>query len=173
MPRTRIDIPDVIEYLSILDEAGHLDEDLAPEIPDDTLIQLYTTMLLGRRFDARQLSLQRQGRIGTFPPITGQEAAHLGAVAALRPTDWMVPAFRETAAEFWRGRSLESVLMANNGFAEGNRVEDHRNDLPLSVPIATQTLHAVGLAWAMKYRQTDSVAMTFFGDGATSEGDFH
>lgn len=173
MPRSRIDIPDIIEYLSILDEDGHLDSELEPEIPDDALMRMYHYMLQGRRFDARLLNLQRQGRIGTFPPITGQEAAHLGAVAALTPSDWMAPAFRETAAELWRGRTLESVIIANNGFAEGNRIDADRNDLPISIPIASQILHAVGLGWAMKYRRTDAVAMTFFGDGATSEGDFH
>ena len=73
------------------------------------------TLLLARRFDERLLSLQRQGRIGTFPPISGQEAAHLGAAAVLKPKDWMVPAFREMAAALWRGQSLESIVIYNNG----------------------------------------------------------
>ena len=119
------------------------------------------------------MNLQRQGRIGTFPPINGQEAAQLGAVALLRPSDWMVPAFRETAAEIWRGRSLESVTIYNHGYSEGAEIPQDLNNLPISVPVGSQILHAVGLGWAAKYRQTDDVAMTFFGDGATSEGDFH
>ena len=81
MPRKAIDLPEKVEYLSILDEKGRLDKTLEPQIPGDTLIKLYDTMLMGRRFDERLLSLQRQGRIGTFPPIKGQEAAQLGAVA--------------------------------------------------------------------------------------------
>jgi pyruvate dehydrogenase E1 component alpha subunit len=85
----------------------------------------------------------------------------------------MVPAFRETAAELWRGRTLESVLLYNNGYNEGSRISDDRNDLPISVPVGTQILHAVGLGYAIKYRQRNDVAMAFFGDGATSEGDFH
>jgi pyruvate dehydrogenase E1 component alpha subunit len=85
----------------------------------------------------------------------------------------MVPAFRETAAEIWRGRSLESVIIYNNGYSEGAEIPPDLNNLPISVPVASQILHAVGLGWAAKYRQTDDVAMTFFGDGATSEGDFH
>ena len=89
-------------------------------------------MLLARRFDERLLSLQRQGRIGTFPPISGQEAAHLGAAAVLRPSDWVVPAFREMAADIWRGRSLESIIVYNNGFSEGGRVPADRNDMPIS-----------------------------------------
>jgi pyruvate dehydrogenase E1 component alpha subunit len=173
MPRREISIPDKIEYLSILSESGELDRALEPDIPDDLLLRLFRTMLLARKFDERLLNLQRQGRIGTFPPISGQEASQLGAVAVLRPADWFVPAFRETAAEIWRGRSLESVILYNNGFNEGVDIPKGSNDLPISVPVGSQIIHAVGLGWAARYRQTDDVAMAFFGDGATSEGDFH
>jgi pyruvate dehydrogenase E1 component alpha subunit len=173
MPRHPIDLPDNIEYIAVLDENGHLDKTLEPEMAPELLLELYHAMVLGRRFDQRLLNLQRQGRIGTFPPITGQEAAQLGSIACLRPTDWMIPAFRETAAELWRGRSLESVILANNGFNEGGRIPENINNLPVSIPVGSQVLHAVGLGWAMRYRKADSVAMTFFGDGATSQGDFH
>ena len=173
MPRNTINIPDKVEYLSILNEKGELDASLEPDIPEDLLLKLHRALLLGRKFDERLLNLQRQGRIGTFAPISGQEAAQLGAVAPLRPSDWMVPAFRETAAEIWRGRSLESVILYNNGYSEGAEIPQNLNNLPISVPVGSQILHAVGLGWAAKYRQTDNVAMAFFGDGATSEGDFH
>ena len=116
MPRRVIDLPDKIEYLSILDENGALDPNLDPEISDSLLLKLYRTMVLARKFDERLMNLQRQGRIGTFPPISGQEAAHLGTAAVLEPSDWFVPAFRETAAEIWRGRSLEPPTPAP-GFA--------------------------------------------------------
>jgi pyruvate dehydrogenase E1 component alpha subunit len=173
MPRSKINISDKIEYLSILDEKGTVDKTLEPKIPNTLLIKLYRSMLLTRRFDERLLSLQRQGRIGTFPPITGQEAAHMGAAAVLRPSDWMVPSFRETGAELWRGRSLESIFLYNAGFSEGARIAEDRNDLPVSIPVGSQILHAVGLGWAIKYRQKKDVAMTFFGDGGSSQGDFH
>jgi len=173
MPRKEINIADKVEYLSILDENGELDTDLEPDIPEEVLLKLHRSMVLGRKFDDRLLSLQRQGRIGTFPPIRGQEAAHLGAAAVLELSDWFVPAFREAAAEIWRGRSLESFIIYYNGFGEGAFIPPDRNDLPVSVPVGSQILHAVGLAWAAKYRQTDRVAMTFLGDGATSQGDFH
>ncbi len=173
MPRERITLPDTIERLSILSEQGELDAGLEPRIEKDTLLKLHRTMLLTRRFDERLLSLQRQGRVGTFAPVSGQEAAHLGAAAVLRATDWMVPAFRETAAEIWRGRPLASVIVYYNGFNEGGAIAAERNDLPISVPVGSQILHAAGIAWAMKYRGKDDVAMAFFGDGATSQGDFH
>ncbi len=173
MPRKKITISEKVEYLSILNDKGQLDKELEPDIGEDVLLKLHRTMLLARRFDERILNLQRQGRIGTFAPIKGQEAAQLGTIAHLRPSDWMVPAFRETAAELWRGRSLESIIIYNNGFGEGVDIPEDRNDLPISVPVGSQVIHAVGLGWAAKYRQKDDVAMTYFGDGATSEGDFH
>ncbi|MFO7741183.1 MAG: pyruvate dehydrogenase (acetyl-transferring) E1 component subunit alpha [Anaerolineae bacterium] len=174
MPREVIDLPYQVEYLSVLDEEGNLlDEDLEPEIPDERLLRMHRMMLLARRFDERMLQLQRQGRIGTFAPIKGQEAAQIGIVAALRESDWMVPSFREQAASLWRGQSMESFLLAYAGFYQGNELPEDVRNLPVSVPVGTQPLHAVGLSYAMKYRGDDDVVVTFFGDGATSEGDFH
>lgn len=173
MPRKFIEIPDKLEDLAILDENGELDESLEPDIPSALLLKLYRAMVLGRRFDQRQLNLQRQGRIGTFPPITGQEASNIGTIAWLQPSDWFVPSFRETAAEIWRGRTLENIIIANNGYSEAAKEGGGSNDFPMSVPVGSQMLHAVGLAWGMRYRKKKDVVMTYFGDGATSEGDFH
>jgi TPP-dependent pyruvate/acetoin dehydrogenase alpha subunit len=94
-------------------------------------------------------------------------------VAALRESDWLAPSFRETAAEIYRGRSMESVLLYYGGYNQGGHVAEGLNTLPINIPVATQTLHAVGLGYAMKYRRRDDVALVFLGDGATSEGDFH
>lgn len=173
MGHNAIDPPAPIDHLSILDENGNLDAELAPDIAGDVHGKMFRAMLLGRRFDEKMLDLQRQGRIGTFPPIKGQEAAQIGSVALLRDSDWLVPSFRETAAEIMRGRSLESVLLYYNGFNEGVIIPESQKDMPMAVPVASQILHAVGLGWAAKYRRTDEVVMVFFGDGATSEGDFH
>jgi pyruvate dehydrogenase E1 component alpha subunit len=173
MGRKHLTLPNNIEYLSILDENHTLDTTLEPDISTEVHRKMFRAALLGRRFDERMLDLQRQGRIGTFPPIKGQEASQIGSVALLRDSDWLVPAFRETAAEIMRGRSMESVLLYYNGYNEGTIIPATQRDLPMAVPVASQTLHAVGLGLAAKYRKTDEVVMTFFGDGATSEGDFH
>lgn len=173
MPRTKIEIPDTIEFLSILDEHGNVDRELEPKITDTELLDLYRSMLLGRRFDERMVDLQRQGRIGTFPPIKGQEASQIGSIFQLTPDDWFVPAFRETAAEIWRGRSLESILLYYNGFNEGAILDKSQKDLPMAIPVSTQILHATGLGYAANYKKTGEIVMVFFGDGATSEGDFH
>jgi pyruvate dehydrogenase E1 component alpha subunit len=173
MGRSPIDPPAPIDHISILDENGKLDTALQPDITNDMHLKMFRAMLLGRRFDEKMLDLQRQGRIGTFPPIKGQEAAQIGSVALLRDSDWLAPSFRETAAEIMRGRPMESVLLYYNGFNEGTLIPTGQRDLPMSVPVASQIIHAVGLGWAAKYRRTDEVVMVFFGDGATSEGDFH
>jgi len=173
MPRTEIELPYHIDYISVLDENGELDKGLEPDIPDDELLKIHRYMFLGRLFDAQILSLQRQGRIGTFAPTKGQEASQLGAVSIMRDSDWFVPSFREAVAFLWRGATMEGILLAYAGFSEGNKIPEGQNNLPVAVPVGSQTLHAVGIAYGMKYRKKDDLAMVFFGDGATSEGDFH
>lgn len=170
MPRQSLDLP-LIECLSILDADGKLDTALEPAIPPDDLRRLYRTFLLARRFDERMLRLQRQGRIGTFGPIRGHEAAVLGGVYALRPSDWLVPYYREWAAYMWRGWPLESLILFYAGYSEGMRVPDGLRDLPLCIPIASQVPHAVGVAYAARHKGEDSVALCYFGDGASSHGD--
>jgi pyruvate dehydrogenase E1 component alpha subunit len=173
MPRTEIKLQHKIEYLSVLDEDGNLDKELEPELSDALLRKLHRAMLLGRRFDERMLRLQRQGRLGTFPPIKGQEAAHLGAVAAIRPSDWFVPAFRETAAEIWRGRAMDDILVYYAGYNQAGFIPEEVRNLPMAIPVATQIPHAVGLSFGAKYSGKDEITLVFFGDGASSEGDFY
>jgi pyruvate dehydrogenase E1 component alpha subunit len=173
MPRTIVEPQFAIEHLSVLDADGNLDSALEPAIPPDELKRLHRAMLLARRFDERMLRLQRQGRIGTFAPIKGQEAAQIGSVSALRRTDWMVPSFRETASMLWRGWPMERLLLFFAGYLEGGRPADDQRDLPVCIPVGTQLPHAVGLAYAAQYRGDDAAVMVYCGDGATSEGDFH
>jgi pyruvate dehydrogenase E1 component alpha subunit len=173
MPKKEIDLEYKIEHLSILNQDGELDSELEPDISDDLLIRMHRMMLLTRRFDERMLNLQRQGKMGTFAPIKGQEASQIGAVAVLEDEDWMVPSFREMAAEVWRGKPMEDMLLVFSGFNEGSRVPEKSRNLPVCIPVASQLLHAVGIAYAIKYKQEKNVVMVFHGDGATSEGDFH
>ena len=173
MPRTPLEPRFQVEYLSILDAEGRLDASLEPRIPAAELKRLYRAMLLGRRLDERMVRLQRQGRIGTFAPIKGQEASQIGSICTLRPSDWMVPSFRETAAMLWRGWPIEKLLLFFAGYLEGGQPAPDQRDLPICIPVATQLPHAVGLAYAAQYRNEDAVVMAYFGDGATSEGDFH
>ena len=173
MPRTKVEPRFQVDYLSVLDSDGTLDVALEPDIPTDELARMYRAMLLARRLDERMVRLQRQGRIGTFAPLKGQEAAQIGSVAALSPHDWMVPSFRETAAMLWRGWPIEKMLLFFAGYLEGGQPATGQRDLPITIPVATQLPHAVGLAYAAQYKDDDAVVMAYFGDGATSEGDFH
>jgi pyruvate dehydrogenase E1 component alpha subunit len=173
MPRTALEPRFQVEYLSILDADGKLDTALEPDIPAAELRRMYRAMVLGRHLDERMVRLQRQGRIGTFAPIKGQEASQVGSVALLRSQDWMVPSFRETAAMLWRGWPIEKLLLFFAGYVEGSQPGPQQNDLPVCIPVATQLPHAVGLAYAAQYRGDDAVVLAYFGDGATSEGDFH
>ena len=169
MPRQRIDL-DAIDSLSIVDEEGRVDRALEPEIPADDLRRLYRTFLVARRFDERMLVLQRQGRIGTYLPARGHEAAVLGSVYPLRAADWMVPVWREWAAYVWRGWPLENLILLYAGFLDGMSVPSGIRDLPVCVPMGTHVPHAVGLACAARFRREDSVVLCYFGDGASSEG---
>jgi pyruvate dehydrogenase E1 component alpha subunit len=85
----------------------------------------------------------------------------------------MVPSFRETAAMVWRGWPIERLLSFYSGHLEGGQPAADQRDLPVTIPVATQVPHAVGLGYAVQYKRDEAVVMTFFGDGATSEGDFH
>ena len=163
-----------IDYVSILDEHGNFDAQLGSDlISNDELVQLYEQMLTSRRFDEVAFKLQRSGRMGTYPQNMGQEATSLGAAFALEPHDWLVPCYRENTGLFHRGLPMEYILLHWMGDERGNQIPRELFMTPLAIPIGTQMLHATGLAWASKYRGESNIACTFFGDGATSEGDFH
>ena len=173
MPRKTIKIKSKIEYLSILNGMGNTDEALDPQLDADLSLRIYRLMLTARRLDERCINLQRQGRIGTFAPCRGQEAAHCAASVVMDKEDWIVHAFREPASLFHRGWPLESILRFWGGYEEGCVPPEGVNDLPYAVPIASQLPHAMGIAWAMKLREDRHAVLCHCGDGATSEGDFH
>jgi pyruvate dehydrogenase E1 component alpha subunit len=163
-----------IENVSILDAEGRFDEKLGKGlIPDADLVKLYGHMCTCRHLDEVAFKLQRSGRMGTYPQNMGQEAASLGAAYALNNDDWLVTCYRENCGLFWRGVPMESILLHWMGDERGNAMPRPHHATPIAVPIGTQMLHATGLAWAAKYRGEKRIACTFFGDGATSEGDFH
>ena len=163
-----------ISYLQVLDDKGNLDVNLEPRLDKDELIRLYRAMLLAREADQRMLKLQRQGRLGTFAPCTGQEAAVCGPTLAMSPKDWFVGSFRELGGRLMRGESLAQTFLYYGGYEEGNTLPASARTLPVAVPVGSQIPHAVGIAYAVKYRgEKDAAVVVFFGDGATSEGDFH
>lgn len=173
MPRKTLNIKRKVEYLSILDGKGQLDDKLDPKLDADKSIYIYRLMLTARRLDEKCINLQRQGRIGTYGPCRGQEACHCAATIVMDPKDWVVHAFREPSSFYHRGWPLETVLRFWGGYEEGCRPPDGVNDLPIAVPIASQIPHAMGIAWGMKLRGEKQAVLCYCGDGSTSEGDFH
>lgn len=173
MPLTEIEKFNV-SYLQILDENGKLDPELEPPLAEADLLRLYRAMFLAREGDQRMLKLQRQGRLGTFGPTTGQEASVCGPTLAMTEKDWFVGSFRELGGRLMRGETMQQAFLFHNGYEEGNVAPNSERTLPISIIVGSQALHAVGLAYAMKHKgEKDSAVVVFFGDGATSEGDFH
>jgi len=172
----------VEDLLQVVREDGTPRENLEPELPADELKKLYRGLVLVRTIDTRMLSLQRQGRIGFYVPSSGEEALQIGSVAALRPEDWIFPAYREPGVALWRGFPLGKYVCQMYGNAEdlmkGRQMPNHYavrdiNVVSISSPVGTQIPQAVGAAWAMKIRGDAAVSIVYFGDGATSQGDFH
>jgi pyruvate dehydrogenase E1 component alpha subunit len=153
-----------------------------PALPAHELLKMYRAMLLTRAVDARAMAMQRQGRIPFYVPATGQEACNVGSAAALQPQDWIFPAYREPGAALYRGfpvrRLFAQLLATAEDLIKGHQMAVHYGDRSINYvtstsPVGTQIPIAVGTALAAKLRGDPVVALAYFGDGATSTGDFH
>jgi 2-oxoisovalerate dehydrogenase E1 component alpha subunit len=139
----------------------------------DLLAEAYRRMVIGRRFDAQATALTKQGRLAVYPSSRGQEACQVGGVLALRDTDWLFPTYRDSMALITRDIDPAEALTLLRGDWHCGYDPRATRTAPQCTPLATQSPHAVGLAYAAKRRGEDTVAMVFVGDGGTSEGDFH
>ena len=162
-----------IRRLSILDETGRVDEALMPPLSAPEIWHMYESMVLSRTFDERAVALQREGRLGTYPPITGQEAAQVGSACAIAATDWVFPSFREMGVHLTLGYPIQQLFQYWTGDERGQRVPPQLNIFPLCVAVGSQIPQAVGAALAARYRHDPIAVVAYFGDGATSKGDFH
>ena len=161
-----------LETLRVIDAQGNLvaeDPGLDPELYQ----AMYRNMVLSRTLDRRMLALQRQGRIGTYAMLEGQEAVQIGSALALDPNDFVFPSYREHGVQVTRGLPMEVLLAYWKGLPNAAwDIEKYRTGI-VTVPIASQLPHAVGYSYMSKLRGEDTVTITYFGDGATSEIDFH
>jgi len=161
------------EAVQILDEDGRVREDASvPDLDDERLVEMYEQMRYARHLDERATTLHRQGRMGTYPPLAGQEAAQVGSTHALDDEDWVCYQYREHGVPIVRGLS-EEYLLYWLGHERGNEWLAERHVFPVNISIASHLPHATGMAWAAKLRGDDGIVACHFGDGATSEGDFH
>jgi len=172
MPKTTIKSFD-IERLQILDEHGNCDEALRPALSDEQIRTLYENIVLARTFDEKAFKLQREGRLGTYASILGQEAAQVASALALKTTDWMFPSFREAGASIIRGLPPRIILQYWSGDERGNVIPEGQNDFPITIPVGTQIPIAAGAAWGAKLNGDNVAVLVYLGDGATSKGDFH
>jgi pyruvate dehydrogenase E1 component alpha subunit len=141
---------------------------------DELALEGYRVMVRGRRFDERSVSLQRQGRMVTLAPGIGQEAATVGAAMAVdAKTDWFVPQYRELAGQLWHGYPLRLAFLWHVGHPIAFQIPGDLKMLPFQAAIAGQLPQAVGLAWGLKLKGDPGVVLAIFGDGGTSQGDFH
>ena len=139
-----------VEAFSLLDEDGKLHKGAEAPMSDDLALEALRFMTLARVFDEKSFSLQRQGRLGTFAPIFGQEASVLGPALALDPArDWVVPQYRESAALFRQGFPLERLALYRLGFQLGANVPEGVGIIPHQISLAAQVPHGVGLAWGL------------------------
>lgn len=164
-----------IFYTQYLNPEGQLTQPLPPSLFNQFSLwqRLYEFMLLNRAFDTKAINLQRTGRMGTYPSSNGHEAIHIGLGAALNQEDIFVPYYRETGTMLMRGVRLEEILLYWGGDERGSDYQDQPHDLPICVPIATQSLNAAGVAAALKYKKEKRAVLTTIGDGGTSKGDFY
>ncbi|MFC1647908.1 pyruvate dehydrogenase (acetyl-transferring) E1 component subunit alpha [Nanoarchaeota archaeon] len=164
-----------VKYISVMDEDSNVDERLMPDLNDDDLKSMYWYMNLSRQLDNKMLNLQKQGHMGTFASIHGQEGGEVALAYAVRdvPNVWFVPTFRETAALITHGVPMDQILRYWGGFEEGSRISKDLEVLPVSIPIGSQLDHAQGISHAMKIKGEKGASIVFFGDGATSEGETH
>jgi len=139
----------------------------------DVLLDLHRRMVLGRQVDVQCTALAKQGRLAVYPSSRGQDACEVGAVLALREVDWLFPTYRDTVAILTRGVPAEQALTLLRGDWHCGYDPYQFRVAPQCTPLATNTLHAVGLAHGARLRGQDVVALTLLGDGATSEGDTH
>lgn len=162
------------EMFQVLDKDGKVvNKDYEPKIDNDTLLNMYRIMSLTRIADVKALQYQRQGRMLTFAPVQGQEAAQIGPMAACKKEDFLVPAFREMAGMLYKGVSLYQAYLYWYGNEFGSRFDDGVNVMPVNVPIGSQINHAAGVAYAAKLQKKDQISVTYIGDGGTSHGEFH
>jgi pyruvate dehydrogenase E1 component alpha subunit len=159
------------ETLQILGAGGELVGE--PTINLDRTRELYEAMVVARVYDRKCTAMQKQGRLATYAPFEGQEACQIGSVAPLDDHDWVVGTYRDAGAMWFAGYPMVNLILGRTGDERGGQIPEGTNVLPPSITVGGHMIHAVGTSWADKLNGTGGVSLTLFGDGATSEGDFH
>ncbi|EKN68509.1 pyruvate dehydrogenase (acetyl-transferring) E1 component subunit alpha [Schinkia azotoformans] len=167
-------IEEMFKTFQVLNEEGQIvNQEAMPALSDDQLKELMRRMVYTRVLDQRSISLNRQGRLGFYAPTAGQEASQLGSQFALEKEDWILPGYRDVPQLIWHGLPLHKAFLFSRGHYVGNQMPEGVNALPPQIIIAAQIIQATGVALGLKKRGKKAVAITYTGDGGSSQGDFY
>lgn len=165
---------DAVEALSVLSPEGEIiNEAMMPSLTDEQLKEIMYRMVFTRTWDERAINLGRQGRLGFYAPVSGQEASMVGSVYPLQKEDFVVPAYRDMPQIVWHGLPLYQAFLYSRGHQHGGQIPAGVNVLMPQIIIGAQILHAMGLAMGFKLKKQPQLAITYTGDGGSSEGDFY
>src|SRR5438132_11852260 len=166
--------PSELEAMRVLDEDGELGDGVEAPLDESAVLGALRLMMLSRALDERAVKLNRLGRIGVYGPVQGQEACVVGTCMALDLScDWLVPSYREQPAMLRQGLPLQNLFATHMGKVNAARIPDGVRMLPRQQSVGAHLPHAVGIAWGLQLQDEDAVVMTYLGEGASSEGDFH
>ncbi|HLR65032.1 MAG TPA: pyruvate dehydrogenase (acetyl-transferring) E1 component subunit alpha [Pseudogracilibacillus sp.] len=168
------DIENKFEVFQILNEKGEVvNEEFMPDLSDDEFVELMRRMVYTRVLDQRSIALNRQGRLGFYAPTAGQEASQIASHFALEKEDFILPGYRDVPQLIWHGLPLYQAFLFSKGHYHGNQMPEGVNALSPQIIIGAQYVQAAGVALGKKLRGNQSVAVTYTGDGGTSQGDFY
>jgi pyruvate dehydrogenase E1 component alpha subunit len=163
-----------VEALSVLSPEGEIvNEDMMPNLTDDQLKEIMYRMVFTRTWDDRAVNLGRQGRLGFYAPVSGQEATMVGSEYALQKEDFVCPGYRDIPQLVWHGLPLYQAFLYSRGHQHGGQIPEGVNVLMPQIIIGAQILHAMGIAMGFKLKKQKQVAIAYTGDGGSSEGDFY
>lgn len=166
--------PETIQTISILDKDGKVvNEKELPKLSEDQLKEIMRRMVFTRIWDQRAISLQRQGRLGFYAPVAGQEASMIGSGFALNKEDFILPAYRDIPQIVWHGFPMYQAFLYSRGHQHGGAVPEGVNVLMPQIIIGAQYVQTAGVAMGLKKRGKKNIAITYTGDGGTSQGDFY
>lgn len=172
--KTLAEIEEKFEMFQILNEEGEIvNEEANPNLSDDDLQELMRRMVYTRILDQRSISLNRQGRLGFYAPTAGQEASQIASHFALKKEDFILPGYRDVPQLIWHGWPLEQAFLFSRGHFMGNQMPEGLNVLPPQIIIGAQYIQATGVALGMQKRKKEAVAITYTGEGGSSQGDFY
>lgn len=172
--KTLQEIEEKFEMFQILNEEGKIvNEDANPNLSDEELVELMSRMVFTRILDQRSISLNRQGRLGFYAPTAGQEASQLASQFALEKEDFILPGYRDVPQIVWHGLPLWQAFLFSRGHFMGNQIPEDVNVFPPQIIIGAQFIQAAGVALGMQKRGKKAIAITYTGDGGSSQGDFY